>query len=262
MTNAREEWYDPELKVSIIIADVTDAAQKLAAGHLCGPTAAHFMSEYLAAAALLAAETSEPEETLILQAKCSGPLGGINVECSSGGLLRGYTEKKILDDFDGMGKPDPRKVMGETRLQVVRSVPGRIISQGIANTLGGYLTQSLQRNAEIRLEASVSDDVEILEARGVLVEALPDSPVGKAAKLIKGAKGLAVSSRALLAKLGYPHAELKKTTPLAFGCRCSPARARDMLAALSEGERAELPETVDITCHMCGKTYQISTRQP
>ena len=260
MRNAREEWYDAGQKVSSGSADVADAAQRLAAGHLSGPVAAHFLAESLAAAALLSTELSEPEETLIIQTKCTGPLGGINVECTVDGKLRGYTERKTLDEFDGMGRPDPRKVVGESRLQVVRSVPGRIISQGIATTLGGYLTQSLQRNAEIRLEASVSDEVEVLEARGVLVEALPDSPVGKSAKLIKAGRGLSVASRTLLAKLGYPHAELKKSVPLEFGCRCSPERAIATLAALPQKERDELPDTIDITCHMCGRTFSVKTR--
>ena len=259
MRNSREEWYDAASKVAITIVDVTDAAQKLAAGHLSGPTAAYFLTRGLAAVALLGAEMSEAEETVALQMKCTGPLGGLNVECTAAGTLRGYTEKKTLDDFDGLGPADPRKVLGSREIQVVRTVPGRILSQGLATTLGGYLTQSLQRNAEIRLEVAVSDEVEILEARGVMIEALPDSPLPKDAKLFKIAKGFSVASRTLLSRLGYPRAELKKTTPLAFACRCSPERAAAMLSALSDEERRTLPPKIDITCHMCGRTFSVPT---
>lgn len=257
MKDCREEWYDAAARVKVTIASVTDAAQKLAAGHLCGPTAAHFLAEHLAAAALLGAETSEPDETLILQMKCSGPLGGVTVECTSAGTLRGYTDKKTLDDFDGLGKPDARRVIGDRQYQVTRSVPGRIISQGVATTLGGYLTQSLQRNAEIRVEAAVSDEVEILEARGVMVEALPDSTLPDAAHLLPRSVKLNVASRSILKKLGFPNAELKGTMPLSFACRCSPERAAAMLAALSPEERAGLPQPVTITCHMCGRTFEV-----
>lgn len=257
MKDCREEWYDAASRVKVTIVDVTEAAQKLAAGHLCGPTAAHFLTEHLAAAALLGAETSESDETLILQMKCSGPLGGVTVECTSAGTLRGYTEKKTLDDFDGLGVFDARKIVGERQYQVTRSVPGRIISQGVATTLGGYLTQSLQRNAEIRVEAVVNDAVEILEARGILVEALPDSTLPDASHLLPRSLKLNVASRSILKKLGYPNAELKSTTPLAFACRCSPERAAAMLAALSPEERATLPQSVNITCHMCGRTFEV-----
>ena len=255
MKDAREEWYDAERRVAVTIVDVTSAAQALARGHLSGPTAAHYLAEYLAAAALLGAETSEKDETLILQMKCEGPLGGLNVECTSDGKLRGYTEKKILDGFDGLGRPKDRMVLGKMNVQVTRSVPGRILSQGISSTIDCYLAGSLQRKATIQLEASVTDDVEVTEARGILIEKMPDAK--ETGVLGVKFKSLAVASRNLLGQLGLKNAELKKSTPLAFACRCSPERAIAMLSALSEEERKTLPPTIDITCHMCGKTYTV-----
>ena len=256
MKDVREEWFDAERRVAVTFADVTSAAQDLVRGHLCGPTSAYFLSKALAAAALLAAETSEKDETLAIQMKCKGPLGGFNVECTAEGTLRGYTDRKILDDFDGMGRPDPRKVVGERRIQVTRSVPGRIISQGIASSLDGYLAGSLQRKAVIHLEAAVSDEVEILEARGVLVEEMPDaSSTGVLGAVFKS---LAVSQRNILGQLGLGHAELRRSSPLSFACRCSPERAAAIIAALPESERASLPPVVDVTCHMCGRTCSVS----
>jgi len=256
MKDSREEWFDASAKVAVTIVDVTSAAQALARGHLCGPTSAYFLAKALAAAALLGAETSEADEVVSIQMKCSGPLGGFNVECTADGALRGYTERKTLDDFDGLGKPDAKKAVGERRVQVTRSVPGRIISQGISNSLDGYLAGSLQRKACVYLEASVTDEVEILEARGVMVEALPDSSASVTDYV---PEKLSVASRNLLKKLGLERAELRKTTPLRFACRCSPERAAAMLGALGPGERANLPPTVDVTCHMCGRTFTVQT---
>lgn len=257
MKDAREEWYDSAAKVAVTIVDVTSAAQALARGHLCGPTSAYFLTKALSAAALLGAETSEKDEVVSIQMKCSGPLGGFNVECSSDGALRGYTEKKTMDGFDGIAKPDAKKAVGDRRLQITRSVPGRIISQGISNSLDGYLAGSLQRKACIYLEASVSDEVEVLEARGVMVEALPDSSAA-VSELVP--EKLGVASRNILGQLGLPHAELKKSVPLRFECRCSPERAAAMLGALGEEERANLPAAVNVTCHMCGRTFTVRTK--
>ena len=257
MRDCREEWYDKDAKVAVTIVDVTGAAQELARGHLAGPTAAHYLTEALASVALLGAEMSEKNETVILQAKCSGPLGGYNVECTSEGTLRGYTEKKILDGFDGLGKPKDSMVIGDQQIQVTRSVPGKILSQGISTSLDGYLAGSLQRKACIRVEASVSDEVEILEARGILVEDLPDHAGDLVCCKAQGLKSLAVAPRNILKQLGLGNAELRKTTPLKFACRCSPDRALAMLAALSENERKALPPRIDITCHMCGKTFTV-----
>ena len=257
MKDCREEWFDAEKKVAVTIVDVTSAAQELARGHLAGPTAAHYLAEALASVALLGGEMSEKDETVILQAKCSGPLGGYNVECTAAGTLRGYTEKKILDGFDGLGKPKDRMVLGDQQIQVTRSVPGRILSQGISTSLDGYFAGSLQRKACLKVEAAVSDEVEILEARGVLVEDLPDAKGPMVCCKTDELKSLAVSSRNVLKQLGLDKAELKRTTPLKFACRCSPDRAVAMLAALSEEERKSLPPTIDITCHMCGKTFTV-----
>ena len=258
MENCREEWYDPERKVSVTVADVTAAANALVQGHLSGPTSARFLAEALAAAALFGAETSERDEVVSLQMKCSGPLGGLNVECTAAGTLRGYTERKVLDDFDGLGKADPRKVVGDAKWQVTRSVPGRIVSQGIAASLDGYLAGSLQRRATIRVEAEVGDDCTVASARGVLVEDLPDAVGGLVSCRLQDLKSIFVSPRRILGELGLKCAELKRTTPLSFACRCSQERAEAIVAALPEAERAALPKPATIVCHMCGHVFTVS----
>lgn len=256
MKDCREEWYEPDLKVAVTLADVTTAAQELARGHLAGPVSAYYLSKALAAAALLGAETDGKDEVLSIQMKCAGPLGGFNVECTADGALRGYTEKKVLDDFDGLGTPDDRAVLGDRQIQVSRSVPGRILSQGISNSLDGYLAGSLQRKACIYLAASVTDEVEVIQARGALVEALPDSKASVTAFI---PEKLGVASRNILKRMGLEKAELRKTSPLRFACRCSPERAAAMLQSLDPAERAALPPSIDITCHMCGRTFSVKT---
>lgn len=258
MENCREEWYDAERKVSVVVADVTAAANALAQGHLSGPVAARFLAEGLAAAALLGAEMSEQDEVVSLQMKCLGPLGGLNVECTAAGTLRGYTERKVLDDFDGLGKADPRKVVGDTRWQVTRSVPGKIISQGISTSLDGYLAGSLQRRATIRVEAEVGDDCTVASARGVLVEDLPDAVGGLVSCRLQDLKSIFVSPRRILAGLELRCAELKRTSPLSFACRCSQERAEAIVAALPEAERAALPKPATIVCHMCGHAFTVA----
>jgi len=202
MKDCREEWYDKEAKVAVTIVDVTGAAQALARGHLSGPTCTHYLTEALAAAALLGGEMSERDETVIVQMKCDGPLGGYNVECTSEGTLRGYTEKKVLEGFDGLGRPKDRLVVGSQQIQVTRSVPGRILSQGISTSFDGYLAGSLQRKACMRIEVSVNDEVEILEARGILVEDMPDAKGPMVCTHVGEPKSLAVASRNLLRQLG------------------------------------------------------------
>ena len=217
MKDTREEYYDEVARVAVTRVDVTSAAAALQNAHLMEDLPAKYLAEGLVIAALLGAEMSEKDETVIVQMKCSGSLGGYLVECTSEGLLRGYTEKKT-----GVEGP-----LGKCRYQITRSVPGRILSQGLAESIDGYLADSLQRRAKITI-----DDVS-----GEMVEILPD---------------------ATATEYDESRLTLKKTTPLKFGCRCSPDRAVAMLSSLSSEERQGLGKSVDITCHMCGRTFTVT----
>ena len=260
MKNEREEWYDSTNKVLITLIDVSEAAQTLAAKHLCGPTSAHYMTVLLAQAGLLARDLTQDEETLAIEMKCEGVLGGVNVECTKEGTLRGYPVKKLVPQFDGMGKPIDRLILGKKKIQVTRSIPGKIISQAVAESIEDYFTSSLQRKIEMKVEVVVSDAVEILEARGLMVEALPDSPYINEEKLISGVRNLEVATRSIIKRLGYSNAEFVKATPISFACRCSEERAKATLQALSKEERDNLPPTIDVVCHHCGKIWTINTK--
>lgn len=273
------EILDPATKIAVLCADCTTAAGQLARGHLSGPTASHYLAEALAGVALLGAETAQEAETVTFRLDCPGPLEGFLVECTAAGTLRGYTKKKILNDFDGLGAPKDAQVLGGSgTFEIIRSIPGSILSSGTVATawkegavsagLDAYFDQSLQRRVRTAVAASVGDDGVPLFARGLLAECPPDGDAAAfaqvAAVFASGAAARALASgaaapRTLLKKLGLPQAEIRRTRPLSFACRCSAERAAAMVAAIPPDERAALPPTLDITCHMCGRTWTVTT---
>lgn len=260
MKNCREVWYDSEKKIKVTFVDTLQASQDLVNAHLCGPVSGYFLSKALSAAALLAEELTLENESISIQMKCDGPLGGLNVECTQTGLLRGYTEKKIFDEYDGIIKQPVsyaflKKIIGEKRVQISRTIPGKILAQGCSNSLDSYLVSSLQRKAVIYTEAFVSDELKVELSRGVLIECLPDCTETKS--LYLKPKSLQASPRKILEELNLPKAEKKSCVPLAFGCRCDANRAKTMLNALTDEEKRDLPDKVDITCHMCGRTFTV-----
>jgi len=287
MTDERIQALDPATKLSVVLCDCTAAAGSLARAHLSGPTASHYLAQALAGVTLLGAETSQDEETVTFRLDCPGPLGGFLVEATAAGTLRGYTKQKILNDFDGLGAPKDAQVLGESgTFEIIRSVPGTILASGavavgsprrggrpgtfVARGLDAFFAQSLQRRVRTAVAAAAGDDGVPVYARGALVECPPDGDAAAfeqvAAAFESGAaqKALAaasVSPRTLLKKLGLPQAELRGTDPISFACRCSAARAEAMLAALPEAERAALPPQLDVTCHLCGRTWTVATRR-
>lgn len=283
MENERLVTFDPASKLSVVLVDCADAAAQLARGHLSGPVASVYLSQALAGVALLGAETSQTDETVTFRLDTAdSPLGGFLVEATETGTLRGYTKKKILGDLDGMGVPKDSDALGKSgTFEVLRSVPGEILASGavgvmfngksgfIAQGLDVYFAQSLQRRVRVALAGAAGDDGTPTLARGVMVECPPDGDVavysavaeafdsGAAFKSIAGAS---FSPRTVFKKLGLPNLEIRATMPLSFACRCSASRAEALLATIPPNERATLPETVDITCHMCGRTWQINNK--
>ena len=286
MNDERIQALDLETKISVVLCDCTAAARDLARAHLSGPTASHYLAQALAGVSLLGAETSQDEETVTFRLDCPGPLGGFLVEATAVGTLRGYTKLKILNDFDGLGAPKDAKVLGETgTFEIIRSVPGEILASGavavatgeaavrghmVAQGLDAFFAQSLQRRVRTAVAAAAGDDGVPVYARGALVECPPDGDAAafeKVAEMFasgavqKALASSAVSARTLLKKIGLPHAEVRRTDPLSFACRCSAERAEAMLAAIPEAERAALPPRIDVTCHMCGRTWTVATRR-
>lgn len=95
--DSRVTAYSPSAKISLVFVEVTDSARELERSHLCGPTAGLIQAEALAAVALLGAELSQPEETVTLRMRVSGPVGGLLVEAGADGSLRGYTQVKVMN---------------------------------------------------------------------------------------------------------------------------------------------------------------------
>ena len=280
MKDERIEALDPATKLAVVLCDCTAAAGELARAHLSGQTASTYLAQALAGVSLLGVETSRPDETVTFRLDCPGPLEGFLVEATTAGTLRGYTKKKILNDFDGLGAPKDAAIVGDTgTFEIIRSIPGAILGSGtvavsfakkgvsaVAQGLDEFFTLSLQRRVRTAVVSAAGDDGVPVYARGLLVECPPDGDVEAFARVAEAfasgsiAKALATgmaAPRTLLKKLGLTQAEIRRTAPLSFACRCSAERAREMLAALPAEERATLPASIDITCHMCGRTWTV-----
>ena len=268
-----------DLGLRFVYADVTDSARDLARSHLSGPAAALALSESIAGVALLGADLELPEETVSFHLQTNGPIGTILVESSFDGALRGFTAKKILNDFDAVPEPDMQAVFGKMgEFRVMRSVPGRIISQSglqLPNprpeeALSIYYNTGLQRQATVAIDAIPGNDGPDL-VRGFLLELMPDGDKdvyqGIRAQLrgdafsdsLEGAHGVT----SLCEELGLTENDLvlDLPRPLRFGCRCTRERARETLQTISTDElrtMAKSGNTTDIYCHMCGKCYSFT----
>ena len=262
--------------LQFVYADVTDAARGLEASHLSGPVASLVLGEALAGVALLGAELDRPHETVTLRMCAAGPVQSVLVEAAQDGGLRGYTQVKIFDDLDGREDAGAAAGLGEqAQVQIVRSLPGRIVSHAdlevrpaeVRLALERYCAKNGQPLARACVLAGLYNNA-LDMARGFLVRALPDADVeafGRLAALFDDdtvAEELeACASLSELAEtLGLAELKAGLVRPLHFACRCSRPRVMALLAALSAGELEQMAQGAAPTavhCHMCGKAYEV-----
>ena len=99
-------------RIRFAFAELTMLAKALEARHLCGPVAGAALGEALVGAALLSLDASQDDEALMLRMNVSGPLGGVLVEATGEGALRGFTNRKVIDELDGQQPVDTTEAWG------------------------------------------------------------------------------------------------------------------------------------------------------
>ncbi len=268
--------FSPSAKINLVQVEVTDSARELERSHLCGPTAGLIQAEALAGVALLSTELSQPDETVTLRLRVSGPVGGVLVEASADGGLRGYTQVKVLNDLDACEELDASSALGErAEVQIVRSRPGKIVSRAAgevtpASVIKGieqYYRQSLQRQVLVQISALAYGGF-IDGARGLLIECLPDGNrevFSRVARFVEDSTVLdcleaSASLGTICETVGLTDCVLQKPKPLRFACRCSSERVEGMLSGMPSSDLEAMileDRPAQIFCHMCGKGYRV-----
>ena len=278
VADSRVTAFSPSARISVVHVEVTDSARELERSHLCGPTAGLIQAESLAGVALLGAELTQPDETVTLRLKVSGPIGGVLVEAAANGGLRGYTQVKVMNELDACEELDASAALGElAEVQVVRSIAGQVLSSGStdvspASVISGieqYYRNSLQRHVIVQISALAYGGF-IDGVRGILIECLPDGDRERFSRLSRYSEDgtilecleAAASLAAICETLGLTDCVFQEPKPLRFACRCSPERVEGMLSGMSSADLEEMSKEghpAQIFCHMCGKGYQVGT---
>jgi molecular chaperone Hsp33 len=275
-SDGRRCAFSPSQKLRVIQVEVTDSARELERSHLCGPTAGLIQAEALAGVALLGMDLTEPNETVTLGMRVTGPLVGLLVEASTEGGLRGYTQAKVMNELDAAEELDTSAAMGDqAEVQVIRSTPGKILSSAsidvspasVSRSVEAYFKQSLQRQVWVQTSA-LAYGAFIDSARGLLIECLPDGDVATFQRIeelftdgtILECLDAASSLETICSTLGLDDCTIEEVYPLRFACRCSVDRVQGMLSGLPTEDLQAVFEKVDpaqIFCHMCGKGYRV-----
>jgi len=257
-------------------ADVTESAATLERRHLSGPAAGIVLGRALAAVALLHPNLARADEVLSMQLKTDGPIGGFLVEVNAAGDLRGYTYRKILDDFDGLHDIDVSPLLGsDGTIAVIHSNSDRVLGiaklpghpPGIRMLLERYLSQSLQIASGVSL-TTLSREGFLKRSTGLVVQKMPTSDADEfdrvAARFREATVGKFLESSDRLEDfrelLRVPDLESVESTPLRFRCGCTYEKIRAVVATLPLAEISAIldrGEAQRVVCHFCGETFAV-----
>jgi len=234
------------------------------------------LGELMAAAALLIS-TVKFDGLLILQARSSGAVPLLMVECSSEREMRAiarYEEAQISADAS---LPDmmPEGVLAITiepkqgqRYQGVVSLAG----ENIASCLEGYFSSSEQLPSLFILQADGR------RARGLLLQQLPaevivDEEARQAswqhvttlAQTLTAEELLGLGNQAILYRLYHEeNLELFATQHLTFKCSCSQERSGNALQSLGREDVEKLLDEqdgcIEIDCQFCNQKYKFNAQ--
>lgn len=267
-------------EISLTFANVTEAVKKLEQMHLSGPTAGKFLAETIAAVAVLSIDLGDKDERISIQTKVDGPLGGSFADASKDGSLRGYTTKKILNDFDGDEATELSAVLGTSgEFTFIKSNSRMVLAQNrircnpldMRHGLARYYNDIQNQPTGIEIIAE-NENFNISKAMALkisrtsegtsedfvpLLEKLNDGTVRDL--LIKG-----VDLKELSEALGIEDLEILEHRPLQAKCTCSKEKVLYSISCLAKEELNDIlreKETPEVICHFCSTTYRVSTEE-
>lgn len=253
------------------LVGLTDSYSHVLAKHTYPQPVAQLLGELLAAASLLIG-TLKFEGLLILQARSSGAVPLLMVECSSEGELRGiarYHAEQITADAN------LRELMPDGVLAMTVDPKSGQRYQGIVDlegdTLADCLTNYFATSEQLPTRFWLSADGQ--RARGLLLQQLPADRLKEVdereaswqhamalADTLKAEELLGLDNETLLHRLYHQEAlRLFDPRALQFRCSCSRERSSRALISLGQADAEALVQehggSVEIDCQFCNERY-------
>lgn len=272
--------------VRCMAAVTTNLVAEAAHRHGTSPTVAAALGRTLTGTLLLASSIKELDR-LTVQIIGDGPIGGITVEATVNGQVRGYVRNpEAHAGLNERGKLDVRGVVGKGMFYVTHesgydigmyrepyrgSVP--LVSGEIAEDFAYYLAKSEQIPSAVMLgvlmRANEPGETFVAAAGGLIIQMMPgadertittiEASVQAMPQTVALIRDGATPADLLRAALGSLELEILSEKPVSFACSCSYERAVSLISSIDRTElEAMLREDKGavMACHFCNETYR------
>lgn len=262
-------------------AVTTNIVREARETHELSPIASAALGRTLTAAAIMSRLLEGARDTLTIQIKGEGPLGGIVVVSDSESNVRGYVyNPQVYLPLNEKGKFDVSGAIGKNGyLNVIRDLGLKEPYIGYVNLASGeigddiayYYAFSEQIPSVVSLGVLIDKDESILNAGGFIIQLMPgadDEIIGfledrinsipSVTQLLSDGK---TPEDILEMILGEKELKIVEKYPCKYVCNCSRERMERNVISLGRDEINEIiseQHGAELRCHFCNKKYQFS----
>ena len=258
--------------------DIVARAQEI---HHTSPTATAALGRSLLACSMMGNQLKGADNSLTLQIRGDGPLGGITCVSDSEGNVRGYVNNPAADvPRKQEGKLDVGGAVGSGSLTVIKDLGLKdpyvgsiaLVSGEIAEDVTAYFAESEQIPNACALGVLVrKDSGEVITAGGYLIQILPGAGEDVIEKVERGIRKVGYvtgrlsegeSALDLVREvLGEFEIEVLETCPVEYRCYCTRDRVVKALVSMGSAEMRSLIDeqgSAELTCQFCDEVYKFS----
>jgi len=268
--------------IAVSTKNLTEEARQR---HNLSHTATVALGRTFACGILLCHTLRKSKGHLTLKIKANGPLGGIIVDASNEGTVRGYVFHPEVECFDKYGYVDIDKAVGRSGYVHVsydneKGVPYtgsvELISGEIAKDTVNYLATSEQIPSYISCGVYQEPKTgEVVQAGGILIQAMPnvkDEDIKKVEDRVAKLDPFSILLRAgnsleQIIKKALADFEvdiISEFEGLCFHCGCSQTAFESAINGLHKSEIKKIIETTgdaEGRCHFCNNVYLLKKEQ-
>ena len=271
-------------EIRAFVAHTTHLVNKAQKIHQTYPVATAALGRALTAGAMMGAMLKGEKDSLTIQIKGDGPLGGILVVGDSKANVKGYVHNPQVETIHkANGKLDVGTAVGKNGyLNIVRDFGLKepyigqvsLVSGEIAEDLTYYYAKSEQIPSVVALGVLVDVDYSVKVAGGFILQLMPEASertIDKLESVVKELKPVTqlisegMTPEDILTNVfGDFEWEMGEKMDTQFACDCSRKRITNVLIALGREELENIIREdgkAELTCHFCNNKYNFDKKE-
>lgn len=273
-----------ESTVRAVAAITTNMVKEATKIHGLSPLASVALGRTMTGASLMSTLLKGPKDTLTLQIKGEGPLGGIVVVSDYNANVRGYVYNPLIylppNEF---GKYDVAGAIGANGyLNVIRDLGLKepyigyvdLLSGEIAEDLAYYFASSEQVPSVVALGVLIDSEELIQCSGGFIIQLMPGAQENTISIIEEKINGLPPVTKLLSEGkspedilemvLGDMELKMGEKSSCQYKCNCSKERMEKGLLSLGKKELLSILEEqhgAETQCHFCNTKYQFTEKE-